>query len=493
MRLRDLLIVVLCSFLTLLPQSSEASTPQDQNFLLVGATLIDGTGAPPIANGWIHVRGDRIEAVGQGVPPEVAGIEILTLEGKTVIPGLADSHVHLGSLANARWMLKLALAYGITTVMDAANGLGNLAAIRRWVETENPVPHLYVCNVPLQGSYTEQRFRQKGGETQMLVEDYAAFGVDFLKVYNWLSSGALAQVVELGKKHGIRVTGHTPLSMSSVASIDAGIEILQHVRMRPYEVLDDVEIIARYPVDGALMKRTAFWAHIDPNGATLNRTLDAWEKRKDQFFITPTLVVQAAVSESYDYPDPKLTENPDLRLLSPALLESWKRASPPKHWGDLNPEEIQEAKDSVQGMATFMKLAHARGIRIIAGTDTPVPWLVPGVSLHQELCAFVDDVGMSPVEAIYAATGRAAEAFRVEDRGVIREGNVADLVILNGNLATDIRISTRIEKVILGGEIHERKVLLAEAAKWAAKDLPEDDKKKLKKVRCGLDKFFLSI
>jgi hypothetical protein len=265
--------------------------------------------------------------------------------------------------------------------------------------------------------------------------------------------------------------------MSSVASIDAGIEILQHVRMRPYEVLDDVEIIARYPVDGALMKRTAFWAHIDPNGATLNRTLDAWEKRKDQFFITPTLVVQAAVSESYDYPDPKLTENSDLHLLSPAMLESWKKASPPKHWGDLNPEEIQEAKDSVQGMTTFMKLAHARGIRIVAGTDTPVPWLIPGVSLHQELRAFVDDVGMSPAEAIYTATGRAAEAFQVENRGVIKKGNVADLVILNGNLVADIGISTQIEKVILGGKIYEREALLKEAAKWAAEDLLEEDKK----------------
>jgi hypothetical protein len=73
-----------------------------------------------------------------------------------------------------------------------------------------------------------------------------------------------------------------------------GIQCLEHLRLRPYEV-DDLEIVAEYPVDGSLMKRTGFWAHVKPDGRTITQTLDGWEKRKDRFYVTPTLVVHEAV------------------------------------------------------------------------------------------------------------------------------------------------------------------------------------------------------
>ena len=122
------------------------------------------------------------------------------------------------------------------------------------------------------------------------------------------------------------------------------------------------------------MKRTGFWAHLDPQADAIAQTLKAWEKRKDKFFVTPTLVAQEADAQSYDYPAPRFTENPDVDLVSSAMLESWKKESPPIHWGDLSSEEIAEAKASVDGMATFVRLAHQHGIRILSGTDTrPFP------------------------------------------------------------------------------------------------------------------------
>jgi hypothetical protein len=224
------------------------------------------------------------------------------------------------------------------------------------------------------------------------------------------------------------------------------------------------------------MKRTGFWAHVKSDGRTMAQTLDGWKKRKDRFYVTPTLVVQEAVAESYDYPDPKFEENPSVKLLSPAMVERWRKSSPPTHWGDLNPQEIAEAKASVEGMATFVRLAHARGIRILAGTDTPVPWLVPGVSLHRELKHFVEKCGMTPVEAIHTSTGRAAQALAVADRGTVEVGNVADMVIVGGNLAQDIGALARIDKVILAGRVFERDQLLKEAKEWADQDQPEKEK-----------------
>jgi hypothetical protein len=296
--------------------------------------------------------------------------------------------------------------------------------------------------------------------------------VDFIKVYNWLSSGGLTQVVALANKHGIPVIGHTPLSWTSVGSIDAGMQGLEHLRLRPYEVLDDLELVAEYPVDGSLMKRTGFWAHVTPTGTALAKTLDAWEERRDRFFVTPTLVVQEAVAESYDYPSPEFLTKQDTTWLSSGMLARWRAASPPRHWGDLDAEEIAEAKASVNGMATFVRLAHERGIRILAGTDSPVPWLVPGASLHRELRHFVELCGMTPVEAIHTATGRAASALESRERGIIAEGRIADMVILNGDLARDIGALDRVERIILAGHVLVREQLLEEARRWAEEDVP---------------------
>ena len=374
MRLRQVGSAAACVLAgVLLGGRSPAVSAQEQDRLLVGATLIDGTGAAPVENAWIRLSGNRISAVGQGTPPSAPGAQVVNLAGKTVIPGLADLHAHVGGLSNARWSLKLLLAHGITTVFDPSSSLGHIAAVKRWVATEEAVPHFYAANTALQGSYTEQQFLQPGNEVATKVEDFASFGVDFIKVYNFLSSAALVQVGELSRKYGIPVTGHTPLSWTSVGSIDAGIKILQHIRVRPYEVIDDLEIVARYPVDGALMKRTAFWAHARPDARTLNQTLDLWAKRKEKFFVTPTLVVQEAIAESYDYPDARFEKTPGLTLISPALLARFKKGSPPVHWGKLSPAEIAEAKKSTDGMAMFVRLAHQRGVRILAGTDMPVP------------------------------------------------------------------------------------------------------------------------
>lgn len=456
--------------------ASAAFSTEDPSLLFRNATLVDGTGAPAVENAWVRVEGGRITGVGTG-EVSAAGARVVDLKGMSILPGLADMHVHLGTISRAKWMLDLFLAHGVTTVKDNGNSLGNLAAIRRWIDSQKPVPHLYVSGFLLQGDYEEQRFLKPGREAKEKLEDELAFGIDFVKTYNWTSSGALKQIAEIASEHGVRVTGHTPLSWSSIGSIDGGLYILEHLRLRPYEVLDDFELVAKYPVDEALMRRTGFWAHVTEGSVAAGKTLDAWEKRKNRFFVTPTLVVQEASAESYDYPDPRFTEAGDsnLRLVSPAMLEEWQKSSPPTFWGDLTPPEIAEAKASFDGMALFVKLAHRRGIRILAGTDSPEPWLVPGASLHRELRHFVELCGMTPVEAIHTATGRAAAALGVEDRGTIRTGNVADLVIVRGNAGNSIDALEDVETVVLGGSLYDRDELFAQALDLASRDVPDDN------------------
>ena len=108
---------------------------------------------------------------------------------------------------------------------------------------------------------------------------------------------------------------------------------------------------------------------------------------------------------------------------------------------------------------------------MLSGTDAPVNWTVPGVSLIRELELLVEG-GLSPVDAVRTSTGRVAEALRVTDRGTVVAGKRADFVIATGNVGADIRALRHIEQVVLAGLIHQRSALLAEAARLAAEDQP---------------------
>ncbi len=115
------------------------------------------------------------------------------------------------------------------------------------------------------------------------------------------------------------------------------------------------------------------------------------------------------------------------------------------------------AKERVAAKAAFILAFHRAGGKVVAGTDTPNPFVVPGVSLHQELERLVA-AGLSPMDAIVSATSRAAELLRRTDLGVIEEGRLADLVLVSGNPATDITSTRNIRVVIKGGAVvHERR------------------------------------
>lgn len=432
--------------------------------LLVGARLIDGSGTPPVESAWLRIEDGRITGLGQGRPPEMPQLVRLELRDHSVYPGLTDMHVHLDELPVAKWALKLLLAHGVTTVKEAGNRLGNIAAIRRWQADEPVLPRVLSSGRTLNGSEPELRFLLAGEETRRLLEDNLALGVDFLKIHNWISSGAFEQIVAFSRRHDLPLTGHTPLSMTSSAAIIGGMSILEHVRLQPGEIHDDPAIVGRFPLDLLVMRRTGHWTMLDKRSDSLRRTLDLWQAHREDFFLDPTLVVQEAFAYADDADRPS---DPPVVLGSPAYRARVAKAA--ADIAKVPPDERALARGSVGGMTAFVGLARERGVRIVTGTDVSVPWVVPGASLLRELELFCE-AGMTPVEAIHASTGQAAAALRLPDRGVLRVGAVADLVVVRGDVSQDIRRVRDIEHVMLGGALHDPAALLADAAGYAALD-----------------------
>ena len=449
----------------------DIQAPARDGVVFAGGTIVDGTGAPALDNAWVHVRDDRVVAMGQGDPPTGGSATRVDARGRTILPGLSDMHVHVahGSLAQSKWVLKLLLAHGVTAAKDAGGPMGRLAAVRRWL-TENPVnPRLRISGVTLNGNEPELRFLREGKETQALLDNNLAFGVDFLKIHNWISSAALRQIAAFARRHDLYLTGHVPLSMTSVAAIEQGMTILEHVRLHPAEVHDDPALVARFPMDLRVMLRTAHWAHFDPRSKAIARTLDAWEAHRDRIFLDPTIVVQDAVAF---VGLPTRADGPRMDHLA-APLRTRILAARTGYIDELPPDQLAEVRGSVAGMTAFAGLAFKRGIRLLTGSDVVGPFGAPGASLIREL-EFLVEAGLTPVQAIHASTGQAGLAFRSADHGVLKPGALADLVIVTGDASRDIRALRDIEQVMLNGRLHRRADLLADAAVLAEADEPAD-------------------
>jgi imidazolonepropionase-like amidohydrolase len=99
------------------------------------------------------------------------------------------------------------------------------------------------------------------------------------------------------------------------------------------------------------------------------------------------------------------------------------------------------------------------GVKILAGTDTAAPFVYPGFSLHEELALLVQS-GLTPMEALQAATSRAAEFMgKSATQGTIERGKVADLVLLDGDPLADIHNTSRIRAVVVRGKLLDRSAL----------------------------------
>ena len=194
------------------------------------------------------------------------------------------------------------------------------------------------------------------------------------------------------------------------------------------------------------------------------RLLD--EFRMNGTWQTPTLKIWS-VRASLD--DPRLYRDPALSYVSRAMRAGWNPKADYR-LRDMTPADIALAKRVLQRCFRIVRSMRRAGVGILAGSDAPFPFCVPGFSLHDELELLVE-AGLSPTEALQSATIRPAEFLgRDGSLGTVEQGKVADLVLLDGNPLEDIRNTRRIAAVVVNGVYLPRGILdrmLAEVQRQA--------------------------
>jgi imidazolonepropionase-like amidohydrolase len=413
-----------------------------QTTALRGARVIDGRGGAPIDDAVIVMRDGRIAAIGPSaataVPPDA---QVVDCTGKTVIPGLISNHSHIGIFVGLKAapenynrdailrQLKQLEAYGVTTVMALGLNAPLFYELR---------PELHAGRVPGADLFgADQGLGVHGGQpsttavpigenrvsrpdtvemARASVREMAARKTDMVKI--WLDgAGGLmpklkpdiySAVIDEAHKSGLRVAAHIYDLDDAKAIVRAGVDVIAHgVRDKPVdsEFIDMMKARSVWYISTIVLDYTNFVFADQP----------PWMREP---FVQRAL--HPAVRAQFD--DPEYRER---TLASPATAKNRAAVA-------TNKQNLKAVSDA--------------GIGIGFGSDSGVGLRIPGMAEHLELALMVD-AGLTPMQAITNATSSAAALLKLDDRGVLASGKLADLVVLDADPSADISNSRKIHAV----------------------------------------------
>lgn len=454
------------------------STPHiEADVIIKNVDYIDATSGLQTGKN-IFIQGNKIKKITDaGIEIKNTTAKLIDGKGKYLIPGLWDAHVHLTfNPLITPVMLRLFTAYGITSVRDTG-GLMDLVLPERDKARQDPdnLPRVMIAGPLLDGVptvYDGSRAQNPHiGMGQATPEDAIVFidklmenEVDLLKAYEMLTPETFKTILKKGKENGLQVTGHVPLSMDVIEASEAGMNSMEHMRNLDVACSSDWEklldtrqkmLFVGKDEPGAILRGNIHKAqrkHALQNQDPKRRAEVLKHLSDNETWQIPTLTINCNAAELFHArPDWHETFN----YLPDTIKQSWTKSSLEIASKPV-PEDRQLFADWSLGMVGHFKEAD---VDIMAGTDTPIYFLTPGYSLHEELALLVKG-GLTPLEAIESATSKPAKYFGMEkELGLIEDGMLADLLLLDANPLDDIRNTVKINSVIRNGKLHDRDAL----------------------------------
>lgn len=418
---------------------------------LVGAEVIDGTGAAPRRDWTVLIQGERIIGAGPHLTiPKRA--RIIDAKGKTILPGLIDMHGHLfasfgGTVQNVFDAYPaLYLAGGVTTVRSPADfDPEGTYQLKQQIATDQRIgPRLFIGGPYLQGEkLTQHRWMKHSRTPEQIVGLIEAWQgrVDLVKFYTNVTEGQMRAGMEAARRAGLPAAAHLGRAADSVTAsraIDLGVGSLEH----------------------GIQAMPELYAHLSPS--VPRRLCDAdLDSPQAQALIDKIIERRVAIDPTLGVMM-LLGARPDAVPAIPGWQEYFADARVAagverEMQSFLERNQGEQSACAVRGREQamrFVKRIHEGGGVILAGTDPfyPNPYLLPGWALHAEL-KYLTDAGLTPLAAIKAATSEAARVLgRAEEIGSIAVGQLADLIVVAGSPALRIEDIGKIEMVFKGGE-----------------------------------------
>jgi len=440
---------------------------------IIHVGLIDATGATLKPGRTVLLEGNSIAAVGKDERVKIPeGARIIDGGGKYLIPGLWDMHVHLN-----KEFLPLFIANGVTGVRIMW-GFTENHEWRKEIEQGRLLgPRMLIASTIVDGPKPSWPGSVAAGTPEQgraAVLQAKKDNADFVKVYTGLPRDVFFAIADECKKQGLSFAGHVPLSVSVQEASDAGQKSMEHMLglLRACSSEEAAlaktarELLEQMP---AGPERTNFLGRLRQLTSTALATYSPSQARtvfkklkRNDTWQCPTFTV---LHNLMNLRDPALTNDARLRYLSPEVKGDWAPEKIPSFLSS-TPEDIALQKRTFQELLDIVDGMQRAGVPILAGTDTPNPYCLPGFSLHDEL-AWLVRAGLTPMQALQCATRNPARYLGCQkELGTIEPGKLADLVLLDANPLEDIRHTKDIAAVVVNGRLLDRNVLdqlLAEA------------------------------
>jgi imidazolonepropionase-like amidohydrolase len=428
--------------------------------LIIGGTLIDGSGAPPRRNDGLLIQNGRLRSVGaKAIDRAPSDARRIDATGKWILPGLIDGHVHffqtggldarpdvvpnpegrpyaavVGEIRRAPQVyLRAYVCSGITAVVDPGGAMWEFEL--RASREEDPLAPRIAYSGPLLATYDPAALEledddpiwlmKDAGQTRGLVSKIAAEKPDMVKIWFVHRSGddlaaqsALVRTA-IGAIHkaGLRAAVHATSLDTARLAVDAGADILVHS-------------VGDREVDEAFVRKVV--------------------DRKVIYI--PTLVVGRSYRE--------------VRMREVVFEEFERDCAPPRTIASFDvlkdlpesmlPRPSQPPPDQTPVQQKNLKRLIDAGAIVAAGTDAGNTRTLHGPSLHREF-VLMAEAGLTPMQILASATMNGAKLMgRERELGQIKEGMLADLLILDADPLADIHNTRRIFRVIRGGAVYEK-------------------------------------
>jgi imidazolonepropionase-like amidohydrolase len=426
-------------------------------FAITNVTVVPMTGPLVIAAATVVVRDGRIEQVGPAatvtLPKDGRRIDG---RGRFLIPGLADMHTHLFADeaetpdAAAPDEFGVMLANGVTAIRLMIGTPQHLHLRGEIAAGRLAGPQLWVASPQVTGRQdVNSRVVTTPDEARTAVADIANAGYDFVKLTLAIPPDVYEAIVGEAARQGIRVVGHVDPRVGVARALAAG-QHIEHLDNYLESVLAEAAP-ARTSVSDINLFRLENWNSLDHvDDAKVVAIAKATAAART--WTTPTLTL-FKVAFGLGQSDEEMKNRPDWRLQPPKHRDLYLGAHR-KFWA--SPPSLARRQRYVEVRNRIVKEIAAAGGRILVGSDTPEWFLGYGFTVHREMENLVA-AGLSPYEALAAATRNPAEFLHAgAEWGTIEAGKRADLVLLDANPLDDIRNTTRIAAVSVGGRWLER-------------------------------------
>lgn len=414
---------------------------QEADLAIVGGTLIDGNEGAPVRNSVVLVEGDRITEVGRvGVTEVPDGARVVDADGKTVLPGLVESHAHLMIVGHGKYseyfpryeerimsgeILRLSAEQlvwaGVTTARDVGAPLEPSVRVREEIASgETLGPRLFVSGpfiVRDYGDYPEyfQVEVSSPEEARRAAAEILDGGADLLKPWEVIEPEDLEAIVDVAEERGATVATHGGALDRIRADVEAGVTSIEHFPGggKTYIGQEALELI----VDSGT------WIVPTWNGGPIYRRTLEFPERLDHPLLREFL------------PD-------DIYRDVRGSLDDFQRLG-----------YFRGGKGHPTGYREKLMQLYEAGADIALGTDSGTPMNFHYEAMWQQMKVWVD-YGMDPMHVISAATRHGAEMLgEAEEFGTIDPGKKADVIVVDGNPLLDMRALRDPDVVVKDGEV----------------------------------------